>query len=405
MAEKTVDSKNSESGTSETESVHTMTSIGVDNSSFQLTVEKLNGRNYREWAQSIKLVVEGKGRIGYLTGDMKKPVDPVLLQKWKSENSMVMSWLVNSMAPSISKIYLFMATAKDIWDSVREMYSDTEDSSQIFEIKTKLWKAKQGERSVTEYYMEMSSLWQELDLSMDEQWDCPSDGVRYKKRVENERLYEFLAGLDRQLDDVRGRILSRRPLPSTRDTFADVRREESRRLIMLKKDDSGAEGDERVDGSALLSASNGPTGSREFGPKRIAARKSLNDGPKFFGPDLGAQIYKGTKKLGPSPRQQTSRPWCDHCRKPGHKEDTCWDLHGKPSDWRSRQNTRNYGYQAAVNSTETKNSTSSNTFSPEQLEQLQKMFSNFNSLNSSSSLAHRGNILKSFNTTLFPKTS
>jgi osmotically-inducible protein OsmY len=162
MAETTADSQksaSSESGTCETGSIHTMTSIGVDNSSFQLSVEKLNGRNYREWAQSIKLVVEGKGRIGYLTGDAKQPADPALLQKWKAENSLVMSWLVNSMVPSISKIYLFMATAKDIWDSAREMYSDTEDSSQIFEIKTKLWKAKQGERSVTEYYMEMSSLW------------------------------------------------------------------------------------------------------------------------------------------------------------------------------------------------------------------------------------------------------
>lgn len=61
-----------------------------------------------------------------------------------------------------------MATAKEIWDTVRDMYSDAEDSSQIFKIKTKLWQAKQGDRDIKEFYMEITTLWQELDLSMDE---------------------------------------------------------------------------------------------------------------------------------------------------------------------------------------------------------------------------------------------
>lgn len=61
-----------------------------------------------------------------------------------------------------------MATAKEIWDTVRDMYSDAEDSSQIFKIKTKLWQAKQGDRDIKEFYMEITTFWQELDLSMDE---------------------------------------------------------------------------------------------------------------------------------------------------------------------------------------------------------------------------------------------
>lgn len=36
-------------------------------------VEKLDGRNYREWAQSIKLINDGKVKLGYLTGETKKP--------------------------------------------------------------------------------------------------------------------------------------------------------------------------------------------------------------------------------------------------------------------------------------------------------------------------------------------
>lgn len=71
---------------------------------------------------------------------------------------------------------------------------------------------KQGQRNVIDYCMEMKILWQELDLSVEEEWDCPGVSVRYKKRLENQRVFEFLAGLNRDLDNVRGWILGHRLL-------------------------------------------------------------------------------------------------------------------------------------------------------------------------------------------------
>ena len=104
------------------------------------------------------------------------------------------AWLVNSMRSSIGKTYMFLPTAKKVWDIVRETYSDVENSSQIFEIKTRIWQLRQGEKEVTEYYIEMKSLWQELDLSYNEEWECPRDAVRHQKRQDNDRVYQFLAG-------------------------------------------------------------------------------------------------------------------------------------------------------------------------------------------------------------------
>lgn len=60
----------------------------------------------------------------------------------------------------------------------------------------------------------------------------------YKKRVENELVYEFLVVLNCELDEVKGIILGQRSLPSTRKAFSKVRRDETRRKIMLKSDDS-----------------------------------------------------------------------------------------------------------------------------------------------------------------------
>ena len=44
-----------------------------NSNSFHLTIHKLNGKNYVEWAQSVKLVIDGKGKLGHLTGEVTKP--------------------------------------------------------------------------------------------------------------------------------------------------------------------------------------------------------------------------------------------------------------------------------------------------------------------------------------------
>ncbi|RVW92978.1 hypothetical protein CK203_032776 [Vitis vinifera] len=146
---------------------------------------------------------------------------------------------------------------------------------------------KQGDREVTEYYTDMLGLWQDLDLNCEEEWECTGDSVRFKKKMENERVFKFLAGLNCELDDVRSRVLSRRPLPSIREVFSKVRREESRRRVMLDLSFG-------PDASALLSR--GP-----HGPHAAAGR----------GPHAGPSGPHAVGSSGPSPRQ-SKRTYCEH---------------------------------------------------------------------------------------------
>ena len=129
------------------------------NPSLQIVAHKLNGSNYLEWAQSIKLAIDGKGKLSHLTREIKQPTagDPNL-KRWHLENPLIIAWLINSMEPAVGKPHLFLTTSKDVWDVVRDMYYDVENSSQIFELKTKLWKSRQGDRDVTTYYNEMVTL-------------------------------------------------------------------------------------------------------------------------------------------------------------------------------------------------------------------------------------------------------
>ncbi|GAV82288.1 UBN2_3 domain-containing protein, partial [Cephalotus follicularis] len=99
------------------------------NSNLQLTVHKLNGQNYLEWVQSVKLAIDGRGKLGHLTGEVKHPAtNNPNWKTWRSENSLVTAWFINSMEPAIGKPHLFLSTVKDVWDVVRETYSDLENS-------------------------------------------------------------------------------------------------------------------------------------------------------------------------------------------------------------------------------------------------------------------------------------
>ena len=45
----------------------------IDNHPLQITHQKLNESNFREWFQSVLLVIKGKGKSGYLTSATPAP--------------------------------------------------------------------------------------------------------------------------------------------------------------------------------------------------------------------------------------------------------------------------------------------------------------------------------------------
>ena len=185
------------------------------NPSIQITQHKLNGLNFREWYQSVVLVINGKRKMGYLTGTTAAPLkDDPSYDNWDAENSIVMAWLINSMEPKIGRRYLFCKTANEIWTTVQEMYSDLQNAAQCFEVRSALRYTRQGNKSVTEYFNILEELWQEIDLFYTLPWKCSEDKSLYDQMLEKERVFDFLQGLASELDDVRGRILGLKPLPS-----------------------------------------------------------------------------------------------------------------------------------------------------------------------------------------------
>ena len=309
-----------------------------ENSPIQITTIRLNGDNFLRWSQSVRMYIRGRGKIGYITGETEEPdLDDPTYATWDAENSMVMTWLVNFMIEEIGANYLCYPTTKELWDNVSLMYSDLGNQSQVYELTLRLGEIRQGEDCVTKYFNTLKRFWQDLDLFNDYEWKSPEDCNQHKKMVDTGRIFKFLAGLNVEFDEVRGRIIGRNPMPSIGKAFAEVRREESRRHVMLGK--KAADLTKSMEGSALAI------------PEAQASRRTYQN-----------------QRTG-----DKNNMHCDYCGKTRHTRENCYKLHGRPSYGRqNKQGERNVP---------TANDAESSMFGKEQLDHLLKLLKSYASPN------------------------
>ncbi|KAJ1430123.1 hypothetical protein SESBI_07907 [Sesbania bispinosa] len=189
------------------------------------------------------------------------------MAKWQLDNSLVTSWLLNTMTTEIGEDFIYYNIAKEMWAGVKKTHSNVDNTSTIFEIKSILHDLRQGESIVTEYFNNLNQHWQELNIYEETEWKCPEDKKQYKELVKKDKIYKFVLGLDKDLNKVHGRILETKPFPKIREVFSEIRREESRRKLMLGNTLS----DSTIESSALAARGN---------------------------------QYR--------PQQKKNRPWCDH---------------------------------------------------------------------------------------------
>ena len=85
------------------------------------------------------MVICERRKSGYLHGTIKKPkeIGPTL-HAWDASYSIVMAWLLNSMEENIGENYMYYSTAKELWEAMNRVFSDLENSTQMFELRNKV---------------------------------------------------------------------------------------------------------------------------------------------------------------------------------------------------------------------------------------------------------------------------
>ncbi|GAA0153216.1 hypothetical protein LIER_11511 [Lithospermum erythrorhizon] len=127
----------------------------------------------------------------------------------------------------------------------------------------------------------LKNMWHELDLYLEHDQICSACNIKFVKRKEKDRVFEFLQGLNNELDEARGRILATKPFLSTDEAFDEVRREETRRRVMLTPTEP-----KRTEISAL-----------------IAHRTQANEGP------VALIVNKGKSNFDSKGGRRSERPW------------------------------------------------------------------------------------------------
>jgi len=123
----------------------------------------LDGTNYQSWSRAIKMALISKNKMAFLLGTIPIPkVEKPLYSAWERCNTLVMSWLLNSVTPSIAQSVIFLECAIDIWNNLRKRFSQG-NLLIIVELQEEIYGLSQGTHHVSEFYTALKTLWEELD--------------------------------------------------------------------------------------------------------------------------------------------------------------------------------------------------------------------------------------------------
>ncbi|MCH85748.1 flavonol sulfotransferase-like protein, partial [Trifolium medium] len=273
-----------------------------------LVTPLLSGPNYHSWSRAMTVALRSKHKLHFINGALPRPHDDDRDSiAWDRCNTMIMSWISNSVDPEISQSILWMDTASEIWKELKERFYQG-DVFRISDIQEEIYTLKQGDASISTYYTKMKKLWQELDnfRPIPEFFcleNCPAI-VKMKEYRDSDQVIRFLKGLNDQYSAVRSQIMLMEPLPNIGKVYSLLVQQERQSLLVF-------------DESKLLAAngySSQGNSNQGYGRGSNSSRGKTNGGRK---PSYGRGKGKGNKL-------------CTHCGMTNHIVDDCFQKHGYP---------------------------------------------------------------------------
>ncbi|KAJ0454407.1 putative RNA-directed DNA polymerase [Helianthus annuus] len=301
-----------------------------DSSALTIVSIKLKGtENYSVWSSAMKLALEAKNKFGFITGKCERSTeDHVLASQWDRCNSVVLTWLLNSVSEELFLGQVFSSTASEVWEDLKETY-DKVDGSVVYDLFKRINCISQNGSSVADYYNRLTTMWKQFDAML----KLPTCSCKAAKDYNDFsmliKLMQFLMGLDDVYQPVRTNLLTREVFPSVKVAFSVVSREESHRLSS-----SGSKGQN----VSFVSKSN----------QTIESKKRTSN------------------QRGPNPNLK-----CTHCNMLGHTVERCFEIIGYPPGFKKKPNNMSgKGKSNAVIGSSTVQSSSGLPFTAEQIAKL-----------------------------------
>ncbi|KAL3636725.1 hypothetical protein CASFOL_019024 [Castilleja foliolosa] len=176
---------------------------------------KLNDQNFALWSDLVRPAIEARGREHHLTGIPTPPKigDPEF-GRWKQSDLQVFTWIIQAMEPSLIGRFIQYPTTKALWDGLNTTYKSGENSLQIFQLSIRANTFSQANLSLEDYYSSFQEIWQEIDRRKKNPMKSVEDITAWDYERQEQRLFQFLHGLDDRFDLVKWDLLKETPLPT-----------------------------------------------------------------------------------------------------------------------------------------------------------------------------------------------
>ncbi|XP_073291007.1 uncharacterized protein [Primulina huaijiensis] len=123
-----------------------------DHPGLNLVSHVLTGTNYNTWNRAMSMALTAKNNLGFVDGSfLRPPIDDLLYRSWLRCNSMVISWILNSVNREIADNLLYFPTSHEIWSDLLDRFQQS-NAPRIFQIKKLLNGLQQGSVEVSTYY-------------------------------------------------------------------------------------------------------------------------------------------------------------------------------------------------------------------------------------------------------------
>ena len=201
--------------------------------------EKLVGaQNYRSWRSSMEIALATKRKLDLVQGTVPRPNDDqVKSRMWDTCNCMIIAWIQNSVSKSIGKSISFLDSAREILLQLEQRFS-LSNGSRKYRLTKEIYEVKQNYGPVSEYYTKLRCLWEELEsMSQLPKISVMTEEVTlflqaWTKQKEEQRLFQFLNGLDDRFGPQRSQLLLMSPLPSVESACSLIQQQESQKELL-----------------------------------------------------------------------------------------------------------------------------------------------------------------------------
>ncbi|KAF5470095.1 hypothetical protein F2P56_010638 [Juglans regia] len=134
----------------------------TDDPGVLLVSEKLSNNNYHSWSRSMFLSLKARNKLGFIDGSLSAPKeDDPLFSPWSKCDTIVLSWLLNSLSSKIAQSVIYVDSSNAMWLEPKERFSQG-NGPHIFELQTAICALRQYQNDVSTYFTDFNVPWDEL---------------------------------------------------------------------------------------------------------------------------------------------------------------------------------------------------------------------------------------------------